>query len=92
MVHGTKADALRMISSNRPVVSRMNRRPMFLSNWSRKYPLPAIVQAVGRAEPSRRGYSMAAFHVRRDKAALSSGCKAHPAIRSIRKQPEQAWR
>jgi hypothetical protein len=30
--------------------------------------------------------------VRRDKAALSSGCKAHPAIRSRRKQPEQAWR
>ena len=32
------------------------------------------------------------FHVRRDKATLSSGCKAHPAIRSSRKQPEQAWR
>ena len=30
--------------------------------------------------------------VRRDKAALSSGCKSHPAIRSSRKQPEQAWR
>jgi hypothetical protein len=30
--------------------------------------------------------------VRRDKAALSSGCKPHPAIRSSRKQPEQAWR
>jgi len=30
--------------------------------------------------------------VRRDKAALSSGCEAHPAIRSSRKQPEQAWR
>src|SRR6516225_10568855 len=29
--------------------------------------------------------------VRRDKAALSSGCKPHPAIRSSRKQPEQAW-
>ena len=28
--------------------------------------------------------------VRRDKAALSSGCEAHPAIRSSRKQPEQA--
>jgi len=27
---------------------------------------------------------------RRDKAALSSGCKPHPAIRSSRKQPEQA--
>jgi hypothetical protein len=35
---------------------------------------------------------MAAFHVRRDKAALSSGCKSHPAIRFRRKQPEQAWR
>ena len=30
--------------------------------------------------------------VRRDKAALSSGCKAHPAIRSRRKQSEQSWR
>ena len=30
--------------------------------------------------------------VRRDKAALSSGSEAHPAIRSSRKQPEQAWR
>jgi len=27
-----------------------------------------------------------------DKAALSSGCKPHPAIRSSRKQPEQAWK
>ena len=35
---------------------------------------------------------MAAFHVRRDKAALSSGCKAHPAIRSRWKQSEQSWR
>ena len=33
-----------------------------------------------------------AFGVRRDKAALSSGCKAHPAIRSSRKQSEQSWR
>jgi len=30
--------------------------------------------------------------VRRDKAALSSGCKSHPAIRSRRKQSEQSWR
>jgi site-specific DNA recombinase len=30
--------------------------------------------------------------VRRDKAALSSGCKPHPAIRSRRKQSEQSWR
>jgi tungstate transport system substrate-binding protein len=29
---------------------------------------------------------MTAFHVRRDKAALSSGCKAHPAI-ALRKLP-----
>jgi DNA primase len=33
-----------------------------------------------------------AFGVRRDKAALSSGCEAHPAIRSSRKQSEQSWR
>jgi hypothetical protein len=30
--------------------------------------------------------------VRRDKAALSRGCKADPAIRSSRKQSEQSWR
>jgi len=30
--------------------------------------------------------------VRRAKAALSSGCKPHPAIRSSRKQSEQSWR
>src|ERR1700745_3338997 len=35
---------------------------------------------------------MTAQGVRRDKAALSSGCKAHPAIRSSRKQSEQSWR
>jgi transposase len=33
-----------------------------------------------------------AMGVRRDKATFSSGCKAHPAIRSSRKQPEQSWR
>jgi hypothetical protein len=30
---------------------------------------------------------MPGIGVRRDKAALSSGCKAHPAIRSGRKRP-----
>jgi hypothetical protein len=35
---------------------------------------------------------MTGFGVRRDKAALSSGCEAHPAIRSSRKQSEQSWR
>jgi hypothetical protein len=35
---------------------------------------------------------MTAKGVRRDKAVLSSGCKPHPAIRSSRKQPEQALR
>jgi hypothetical protein len=34
----------------------------------------------------------AGIGVRREKAALSSGCKAHPAIRSCRKQSEQSWR
>jgi hypothetical protein len=34
----------------------------------------------------------AGIGVRREKAALSSGCKAHPAIRSSRKQSEQSWR
>jgi hypothetical protein len=35
---------------------------------------------------------MTAKRVRRDKAALSSGCKPRPANRSSRKQPEQSWR
>jgi len=35
---------------------------------------------------------MAAPGVRREKAALSGGCKAHLAIRSRRKQSEQSWR
>ena len=35
---------------------------------------------------------MAEIGVRREKAALSSGCEAHPAIRSSRKRSEQAWR
>jgi hypothetical protein len=35
---------------------------------------------------------MTVMGVRRDKAALSSGCKSHPAIRSSRKQSEQSWR
>ena len=42
--------------------------------------------AVGGAEIVR----MSEEGVRRDKAALSSGCKAHPAIRSRRKQSEQS--
>jgi hypothetical protein len=54
---------------------------------------PATNQQQG-AEPagSIEVEEMAAFGVRRDKAALSSGCKAHPAIRSSRKQSEQSWR
>ena len=39
-----------------------------------------------------RGAAMTGMGVRRDKAALSSGCKSHPAIRSSRKQSEQSWR
>src|SRR5271170_7273851 len=35
---------------------------------------------------------MSASRVRREKAALSSGCKSRPAKRSSRKQPEQSWR
>jgi hypothetical protein len=38
------------------------------------------------------GFEASVMGVRRDKAALSSGCKPRPAIRSSRKQPEQAWR
>ena len=45
----------------------------------------------GWVSPDRH-QAMTGKGVRRDKAALSSGCEAHPAIRSSRKQPEQAWR
>jgi nitrite reductase/ring-hydroxylating ferredoxin subunit len=43
-------------------------------------------------ERSRGAARATASGVRRDKAALSSGCKSHPAIRSSRKQSEQSWR
>ncbi len=42
--------------------------------------------------PPRLRFATSALRVRRDKAALSSGCKSHPAKRSSRKQPEQSWR
>jgi hypothetical protein len=52
------------------------------------------VRAMKRFE--YRGYAvspaMSDLGVRRAKAALSSGCKSHPAKRSSRKQPEQLWR
>jgi len=41
---------------------------------------------------ARDPFGMSANGVRRDKAALSSGCKPHPATRSSRKQSEQSWR
>jgi len=41
--------------------------------------------------PARIGL-MSPLGVRRAKAALSSGCKPHPATRSSRKQSEQSWR
>jgi hypothetical protein len=41
---------------------------------------------------SGKAFEMAVLGVRREKAALSSGCEAHPANRSSRKQPEQSWR
>jgi hypothetical protein len=44
------------------------------------------------APQSDRLTGKTAIGVRRDKAALSSGCKTHPAIRSSRKQSEQSWR
>ena len=50
----------------------------------------SYVWGMGRDCCQRRLRS--AIGVRRDKVALSSGCKPHPAIRSSRKQPEQAWR
>jgi hypothetical protein len=43
-------------------------------------------------EQAAEGRTMTAYGVRREKAALSSGCEAHPAIRSSRKQSEQSWR
>jgi hypothetical protein len=44
------------------------------------------------AGPELARAATSAIGVRREKAALSSGCKAHPAIRSCRKQSEQSWR
>jgi hypothetical protein len=53
---------------------------------------PVLPLAKQSLSSRRNLVRMSAIHVRRDKAALSSGCKPHPAIRSSRKQPEQAWR
>ena len=52
----------------------------------------SLPHAVGTNPGFPHDSRMSAFHVRRDKAALSSGCEAHPALRSSRKQPGQAWR
>jgi hypothetical protein len=48
-----------------------------------------LVASLPYSGPSQR---TTALGVRRDKVALSSGWKAHPAIRSRRKQSEQSWR
>ena len=54
-------------------------------------PLTVVGQFNGLSGASH-SVRMSAKGVRRDKAALSSGCKAHPALRSRRKQSEQSWR
>ena len=48
--------------------------------------------ALNKAENHLQAQRAKALCVRREKAALSSGCKSHPAKRSSRKQPEQSWR
>jgi len=57
-----------------------------LANCLIEWPLPVLPESpAGLSQGSALG-------VRRDKAALSSGCKAHPAFRSSRKRSEQSWR
>src|SRR6516164_2352395 len=51
-------------------------------------PRVTVVSACRASRKNRRLQRATASGVRRDKAALSSGCKAHPAIRSRRKQSE----
>jgi hypothetical protein len=59
----------------------------------RRAALGSLVVAGGRTLPPYASAGrMTSIGVRREKAALSSGCKAHPAIRSCRKQSEQSWR
>jgi hypothetical protein len=53
---------------------------------------PQSVPAMARRIHHCRLRRTAASGGRRDKAALSSGCKPQPGNRSRRKQPEQAWR
>jgi hypothetical protein len=53
---------------------------------------PSFLQAPAGWAPAFGAPQMAGYGVRREKAALSSGCEAHPAIRSRRKQSEQSWR
>src|SRR5215469_16254052 len=54
--------------------------------------LEPVTAAVIDAAPRLKLIQKIGIGVRRGKAALSSGCKAHPAIRSRRKQSEPSWR
>src|SRR5262249_29523813 len=67
-------------------ISRRPKKPARQPGYESSFEPGASNQARSRVMP------MTAQGVRREKAALSSGCKAHPANRSSRKQPEQSWR
>ncbi len=57
------------------------------------FPEATLVGALSaRLRRPRMRSATSAIRVRREKAALSSGCEPHPAKRSSRKQPEQSWR
>src|SRR4029077_8771883 len=65
------------------------------SQTGRGLATPVMIELASAFHPTRQWSAPSertALGVRRDKAALSSGCKPHPAIHSSRKQPEQAWR
>jgi hypothetical protein len=67
-----------------PLIMSVAMLIMIPSDWHQDSAVPEIADDEVSA--------MTAYGVRREKAALSSGCKAHPAIRSSRKQSEQSWR
>ena len=80
LVFGTELPLARHGSKNQPLTRK----------WCLRWPPMSLsVRLDPFAEPS----ATTAICVRRDKAALSSGCEPHPA-RSLqpRKQPEQSWR
>jgi hypothetical protein len=73
---------------------RLNDHIGMAASWSARSSAGAVTKVGNGFDLSRTigVQGMTVIGVRREKAALSSGCKPHLAIRSRRKQSEQSWR